>query len=147
MADAHGGTCTCAVTQVLHRYCDYVDRGPWEEIAPLFVDDAVFDLGESRLHGRAEIAAFYERRSTKAGLVSRHVLTNSVVTISGEEATATSTILLFREVQPTQPVLVGTYHDRLRLTPDGWRFVSKRLEVVFRADLSRAVPATAATSS
>ena len=71
--------------------------------------------------GREAVLAAFEARPAR---VSRHVVVNIRVDVSGERATATSQILLFTAAG--QPPLVGSYQDRLVRTPEGWRFVERR---------------------
>lgn len=123
---------TQAVARLVARYCHHVDRGPADAIAPLFTADGVLDLGERRLEGRDAIDAFYRDRATR-GITSRHVVANLLVEAAGDsEAHVTSTLLLFRELAATTPVIVADYYDRVVLEDGEWRFASKRVEIIFR---------------
>ena len=73
------------------------------------------------VEGRAAILAAFEARPAR---VSRHIVANIQVDVAGDEASATSQILLFTAAG--QPPLVGSYQDRLVRTPEGWRFVERR---------------------
>lgn len=122
------------VTQLLARYNHAVDDGPWEEVVELFTPDAVLDLGAVTLEGRPAIARFYRERSEKA-IVSKHISADVVVDVVGrDQATVRSTVILHREMGGTTPVLIGGYVDRVVCIGGEWRFTSRTLSVLFRAD-------------
>jgi 3-phenylpropionate/cinnamic acid dioxygenase small subunit len=64
--------------------------------------------------------------SDRVGLY-RHMTTEAVIEIDGDEATQRSYLLfLDRAGGSTRVANSGTYDDRLRRTENGWRFVSRR---------------------
>lgn len=127
-----------AVQQLLARYTHFVDRGPWHKISSLFTADAEFVVRNQPIVGRDAIHEFYRARS-ETELTSRHVVTNVLVdAASVTEAEVISTITLYREIGGTTPVLVGDYHDVVRLDDGVWRFARRRLEITFFDERARA---------
>lgn len=110
-----------AIQQLLARYNTAVDRGDGEAFAATFTDDGVSINGESRVTGRAALAAVPARVAASApGL--RHWVANHVIDVDGDEATATVYLLALRAGTPPSLLTSGRYVDRLRRTAEGWRF-------------------------
>ena len=69
--------------QLLVAFFHFLDTRQYGEVARLFLEEGTWQRGETRLHGRGEIAADLRKRSTTR--VSRHVLSNFLVLQEGEE--------------------------------------------------------------
>ncbi|HET9103969.1 MAG TPA: nuclear transport factor 2 family protein [Solirubrobacteraceae bacterium] len=128
--------------RLIAEYCRRVDSGHAAGIADLFCEDGTWEGVELRLTGRDEIRDWFVRRQALARRVSRHVCTNILIDlISPDEARSVCYMINYRHdrregdealpVPAEVPKFVGELHDTFRRTPEGWRFASRRVEVVF----------------
>jgi hypothetical protein len=94
------------------------------------------------LNGREEIRAWFTERQALERRVSRHVATNVMVTLVGDDrAEVLSYLINYRHDRPEgetglpvpadTPKFVGECSDVLRLESDGWRFASRTVTVPF----------------
>ncbi len=112
-----------AIERLIVDYAAYNDAGDWDAVAALYLPDGRMSRPTAPdvfITGRDEILAAFRARPRR---VTRHIVANIRVTVSGDTASATSQILLF--TAPGAPPLVGSYHDRLALTENGWRFAER----------------------
>lgn len=112
------------IERMIVDYAAANDAADWGRVAAMYAEDGRMNrptAPEDFVTGREAILAAFEARPPRT---SRHVVANIRVDVAGEEATATSQILLFTAAG--QPPLVGTYQDRLIRTPEGWRFAERR---------------------
>ena len=94
--------------------------------------------------GQDQIRAGFSARQEVTRRQSRHLCTNVLVRVQGDEATSLCYLLNFRHDSRTGvaespapaglPKYVGEYHDRFVRTPMGWRFASRRCELAFLRD-------------
>lgn len=113
-----------AIERLLLDYAALNDAGGWDALAALFLPDGRMNrptVPDVFIVGREAILDAFHARPAR---VSRHIIANIRVTVSSDEATATSQILLFTGAGT--PPLVGSYRDRLRKTAQGWRFAERR---------------------
>lgn len=118
-----------AIERLLLDYAALNDAGEWEALAALFQPDGRMNrptAPDAFIEGREAILDAFRARPAR---ISRHIVANIRATVSGDEAIATSQILLFTGAG-TAP-LVGTYQDRVRKTAQGWRFAERRGSVDF----------------
>jgi len=129
--------------QVRHlkmRYAQLCDSGyPADELAELFLPDAVWDGGETlgRYEGQSAIREFYRNSSARVPWALHYTVAGDIeVDEAGERATATWYLWqpMIRKGEPTW--LMGVYEDIYVRTMDGWRFAhvslhAKRLVGVF----------------
>jgi Nuclear transport factor 2 (NTF2) domain. len=130
-------------TKLINRYTLLNDAADWEAVAALYTEDGRMarpSAPDQPIIGRDAILAAFKGRPARA---ARHVISNIVVdVVSGTEATATSVIVLYQgnasetgglPVRDPKGPLIGTYTDRLRKTPEGWRFAERRGGLDFAA--------------
>jgi hypothetical protein len=128
--------------RLIMEYSRLVDFGEAAAVAALFTEDARWEGTDLLLTGRGEIRAWFERREGIARRVSRHVFTNVMIdVVSPTEATGLSYMINYRhdreEGDESLPVVmevpkwIGEAHDTFRLTDDGWRYSSRRVEPAF----------------
>lgn len=113
-----------AIERMIVDYAAANDAGDWERVAAMYVEAGRMNrptAPDEFVEGREAILAAFNARPART---SRHVVANIRVDVAGDEATATSQILLFTAAG--QPPLVGTYEDQLVRTPQGWRFAERR---------------------
>lgn len=125
-------------TRLIHLYAQLNDEARWDALAALYVPEGRMarpSAPDDPIEGRDAILASLEGRQPRYGV---HLCTNVIVDVESEaEARATSRILLFLAAdQASLPAasapLIGAYKDRLRNTPEGWRFVERRGRLLFR---------------
>lgn len=127
-----------AVEDLLGTYCESVLRFDAALFASTWCDDATWSIpGAGAVIGRpAIVETFVAIRGTYARCVQE--ILNGVVTPTGDEdAIATWQV---RELQwrpdGSASELIGVYHDRMALTPDGWRFAHRDFELLYHGPLA-----------
>ena len=114
-----------AIERMILDYAAHNDAGEWDAVADLYLPDGRMSrpsAPDDFIEGADAILAAFRARPRRA---SRHIVSNIRVGFeSASSAVAVSQILLFTAAG--QPPLVGAYHDRLALTPHGWRFAERR---------------------
>ena len=117
------------------RYCDGINRRRADLVGPLFVPDAVWDLGE---HGTIEGAATIE--AWPADLLSHwstifHAIHSAIVDHADDGRHAAAR-LWFTEAgihDGARRTLAGSFRDHYVLGDDGrWRFARRRFDVTYR---------------
>lgn len=123
-----------AIVDVATAYATAVDARDWERLGALFTDDACWEYSASgeRLVGSDAIVARFSSRRYDA---THHLNGNHVVTVHGDEAEHTC-YFQAQHVRLDLPggeklLAGGHYDDRLRRTPDGWRFTHRRITIVW----------------
>ena len=91
--------------------------------------------------GQDEIRAGFTRRQAVTRRQSRHLCTNVVVDVEGDEATSLCYLVNYRHDSSTGvaespapaglPKYVGEYRDRFVRTADGWRFAERQFDMAF----------------
>jgi 3-phenylpropionate/cinnamic acid dioxygenase small subunit len=133
-----------ALTNLLYRYAELIDRGDFEGVGQLLAD-AVITVegiaGEQR--GSATIQTVLEtwtRRYPDGTPRTRHVLTNPIVEVDADAGTGTirSSFLVLQQTADLalQPIIVGRYHDRFERVDGRWRFAARHLFNDLTGDLS-----------
>jgi uncharacterized protein (TIGR02246 family) len=116
------------IRQLIARYCHHVDKYEAAEFAALFSEDGVLDSGGNKTQGTEALRNFVERmRSSPQVSPMRHIVTNVVIDVVGDEATSQSYIVLLLPGSPTRIGLTASYDDRLRRVDGQWRFVERRI--------------------
>lgn len=130
---------TLACERLAVAYAAAVDGGDADAAAACFVADGVLEMpGGRRFDGRDAIAQ--RVRDQSADQVSRHVLSNFALRLTGDGRVAGRCLLtLYRATRTAPgplplhgPYLVGEYDDEYRRTADGWRLARRTLRTVFR---------------
>ncbi len=118
------------------RYATVCDSGySPQRMAPLFTADAVWDGGErfGRHEGVEAICAFFAAVSSQITW-ALHYIVAPVVEVADDLETATGSWYLWQpctvvtDSGPRAVWLTGTYADRYRREPDGWKFAEVRLD-------------------
>ena len=116
--------------RLVAHYANLNDEARWDEVAALYTEDGVMfrpTAPDVALTGRAEILAAFKGRPPRK---TRHVCSNVVIEVEGPAtARGTSAMVLFTG---DGPPIVGSFHDRFALTPDGWRFAERRGSLTFK---------------
>jgi hypothetical protein len=138
MVDEETLHCERACTRLCHDFAAFVDSLQYDAFTSLFAIDGTFDRAGQRYEGRQAIREFLDMRS--ANRLTRHLCMNIRIdkTASGQ-ASGTSVALMFqgtagsetaRSLATSTPVVVD-YIDAYTLTPDGWKFKSRKAVIVF----------------
>ena len=121
------------ITETLQDYCEHVDRNdPASLVKLVFTDDAVFELGSSHaVVGSENLAAMFARTLAPFTRTSHHLSNVKVRFDADTEATTSAYVYAWHQQTDGKRVEVwGRYHDRLRLTPHGWRIANRHLSMV-----------------
>jgi ketosteroid isomerase-like protein len=112
-----------AIERLIIDYAAHNDAGDWDAVAAFYIPEGRMSrptAPDDFIEGRDAILAAFKSRPART---TRHICANIRVDVSGDTATATSQILLFTGHDVPK---VGSYHDKLTRTADGWRFVERR---------------------
>jgi hypothetical protein len=104
-----------------------VDTGQLARLSEVFTYDVVYDLtamSGPTLHGVQAVSEAAQRLGDRNPVA--HLVTNTVVTVDGEQVLARSKFL---GVQRDGSVGSGVYNDELRRTPDGWRIALRSVSL------------------
>jgi ketosteroid isomerase-like protein len=123
-----------AIRDLLARYTYNGDRGRVAALAACFADDGVLEYPGNRAQGPHAIEQTLQsgERDPRLTFV-RHHITNPLITLDGERATARSYFAVHSNAGPDHS---GTYDDELVRTDQGWRFARRRVRVDWQAETS-----------
>lgn len=120
-----------AIREQMALYCYALDACRFEDVAALFADDGEWTTSYGTAHGQAEIAALLDSNIPKPGEgpQRKHYITNIIVRVDADRATATSDYLIVREGDGgLLPVMGGRYNDTFVKRDGTWLFARKELE-------------------
>ena len=118
-----------ALVELVSRWSHAADGRDVAAVRALLTDDAELHVdGADVITGGDAVAA----RATEAPdgqQLRRHVRNTVVDELSADEATTRSYYLLTTSVDGGRPktLATGTYTDRMRRTPEGWRISERRV--------------------
>ena len=116
-----------AISDVLIRYATALDTRDWDLLRTCFTDDCVCDYDPvGPREGYADFEAL-ARGYLSPLPATQHLVTNHVIEISGDTASARSYAhAMHVATTGAQFVIAGTYEDELVRTGDGWRIRRRR---------------------
>jgi 3-phenylpropionate/cinnamic acid dioxygenase small subunit len=117
------------VLHLLISYCRAVDDRETDKLWRLFDVDCEFIFVDDAIaHGVGEIRENLGGRIAGA-IRHRHILTNSIVEIDGDTATAKSDWYLIKPAagQAWEIEGAGYYDDQMRRSPSGWLFTRRQI--------------------
>ena len=132
-----------AITSLMFRYADCVDRADFDGIAALFEHGRITNEGvDGAIEGSDAVRGLYVRtnRVHDDGTTrTRHINANLLVDIDEDagRATARSVFVVFQQTPalPLQPIVSGRYRDTF-VRPDGaWRFETRHIAVEHVGDV------------
>lgn len=125
------------ITDLLTRYATALDGGDWDGARSVFAAGAVLDYTafDGPRGEPAEVMAWVADALSGFDM-SQHLLGNVQVVLDGDEATASCYVFNPMGQRGADGSLSlfyvgGTYHDRLRRTPDGWRITERVARAAF----------------
>lgn len=126
-----------ACTDLIVRYAYLNDERRYDELVALFTEDAVLyrpSAPRQGIAGRPAILAAFGKRPLET--MTFHVTSDVLVEVQDtQHAQARSRILLLSATRPQEPGALpgearapvpGVFHDRFRLTAEGWKFAERR---------------------
>ncbi len=116
-----------AIQQLMVRYADRIDANDPEGAAACFAEDGIGQYW-GKFQGRQEIKDVLTLILGMFTATSHH-LSNTAITLDGDEATAMSYVYAFhRMVETNEPVHYwGRWVDRLKRTDEGWLFAEREV--------------------
>lgn len=117
------------IRDLLARYTYTGDRGRVAELAGCFTDDGVLEFPGNRAEGHTAISdALGGSGGTRNPALTfvRHHITNPLIEVSGDAATARSYFAVHCDIGLDHS---GTYSDQLVRTTTGWRFAHRLVRV------------------
>jgi 3-phenylpropionate/cinnamic acid dioxygenase small subunit len=117
------------IRRTFAQFCQYLDNRRFEDWAGLFTEDGVFN----QLHGRAAILTMISgaELASDPGLSRKHVITNAIIDVDGDEARSVSDLVMFdrHEDGPWIVAAVGVYQDRLVRHGEQWLLADRQLRM------------------
>ena len=128
-----------AIRELMAAYAQALDACRFADVAACFAPDGEWSTDYGAARGPAEIEAFIRGivPVKGEGPQRKHYITNIIIKVDGETASAVSDYLIVREAEGGLiPVMGGTYRDKFVKTPAGWRFSRKELEHHIAGDMA-----------
>ena len=128
-----------AIRELMAAYAQALDACRFADVAACFASDGEWTTDYGAARGPAEIEAFIRGivPVKGEGPQRKHYITNIIIKVDGETASAVSDYLIVREAEGGLiPVMGGTYRDKFVKTPAGWRFSRKELEHHIAGDMA-----------
>jgi ketosteroid isomerase-like protein len=128
-----------AIRELMATYAQALDACRFADVAACFAPDGEWSTDYGAARGPAEIEAFIRGivPMKGEGPQRKHYITNIIIKVDGETASAVSDYLIVREAEGGLiPVMGGTYRDKFVKTPAGWRFSRKELEHHIAGDMA-----------
>ena len=123
-----------AISQLYPRYSDAVWRFDYDAFAELFVENAEWRISGRAYLGRAAIRNAIESILGPNFIRVRIVFGLPIVTVGGD-GTACARMYMTEHCawkSGERSISFGTYHDRFRLTSEGWKFAWRLFELDYR---------------
>lgn len=119
------------VVQLVHRHAQLTDDGDVEARVALYTDDGeVIGIDQVPHRGREAVRAAFQAL-TSPDRTGKHITSNTIVDVNGDEAVATTDFAFFRvTADGVAPLAIGRYHDSFRRTPEGWRFTRREIQPI-----------------
>jgi uncharacterized protein (TIGR02246 family) len=128
-----------AIRELMARYCYALDACDFAGVAALFAADGEWTTSYGAARGRhaiEELLASIVPRPGE-GPQRKHYITNIVIRLDGDRATATSDHLVVRESEHgLLPVMGGRYIDAFARIDGAWAFARKELEHHISGDMA-----------
>ncbi|MDP5314381.1 nuclear transport factor 2 family protein [Streptomyces poriferorum] len=125
-----------AIEAAAVAYATALDTRDWETLGALFTDDACWEYsGSGERHCGPDAIVGRIRTGLERIDATHHLNGNHVAAVHGDEAEHTC----YYQAQHVRHGLPdgekflggGRYDDRLRRTPDGWRFTHRRITSIW----------------
>ena len=131
------------ITNLIYRYAELIDDGDFAGVGELLGRaELTFEGYTTAVTGAEAVAGLYTsttRRFDDGTPATKHVMTNVIVEVDGEQASSRSYFTVLQAVPGElglQPVIAGRYRDRFIRENDTWRFSAMHVIVDLVGDLS-----------
>ena len=131
------------ITDLIYRYAELIDDGDFAGVGELLGRaELTFEGYTTAVTGAEAVAGLYTsttRRFDDGTPATKHVMTNVIVEVDGEQASSRSYFTVLQAVPGElglQPVIAGRYRDRFIRETDTWRFSAMHVIVDLVGDLS-----------
>jgi hypothetical protein len=130
-------TCCCAdrqaIVDLLNRYSTCLDARDWDGLQQVFDADAVGVYGGTTYEGRDAVVSAIAGFLDPCG-PSQHLLGNYVIELEGDVAASATRARVIHVGAGTNASMtpyesIGTYHDRVMRTKEGWRMTRREFEI------------------
>jgi ketosteroid isomerase-like protein len=128
-----------AIRELMATYAMALDACRFADVAACFAADGEWTTDYGAARGPTEIEKFISGivPLKGEGPQRKHYITNIIVSVEGDTASALSDYLVVRESESgLMPVMGGTYKDKFVKTPAGWRFARKELVHHIKGDMA-----------
>lgn len=130
-----------AIDALISGYANAFDLMDPELLRSLWHDDAVLDLPGFGAGANPEEILVMAQRNWRRMPHMHHWMSNPMLRIDGDTATATvAADCLFHDVEQGPVQVSGLYHDRFERRQGEWRFTSRRFELHFLTPLLNWTP-------
>lgn len=134
-------TDTAEIRDLYTRYTYNGDRGRLADLAACFADDGTLEFPGGKGTGPAGVAEALSSGIdiNPARTFTRHHVTFPLIEVAedGQSATGRAYFSVYANNGLDH---VGTYNDRLRLTPQGWRFAYRQVRIDWQSPTSMSPP-------
>lgn len=122
------------IRELIFRYCFAVDSRDMSVLAELFDDHCSLEIrhpGEQtqRCHGRAAIVEFHRRALNRDFTFLRHITSNHVIEVAGDEASCKCYWTSALEFDTGSVSQSGRFFDRLRRVGEAWK-ITERIDLI-----------------
>lgn len=117
------------IEQMIKRYANNTDSGNAQDSVSLFLPDGVLDSPMGMLVGHDTLLSHLTEVANTVAKGKRHVMTNIVVSIMDDTATAESYMLVFDATNFTHLIMTATYQDSLIKREGNWYFKHRTLRI------------------
>ena len=128
-----------AIRELMATYAMALDACRFADVAACFSPDGEWTTNYGAARGPAEIEKFISGivPVKGEGPQRKHYITNIIIQVDGDNASAVSDYLVVRESENgLMPVMGGSYKDNFIRTPAGWRFSRKELVHQIKGDMA-----------
>ena len=116
-----------AIRELVARYNYAIDEGRAADWVATFVPDGTFESSALGTHTGADALLTFAKGYIEA-FPGRHCTSDFVVEIDGDDARSRCYLIAVNNgTTPPSILATAVYEDELRRTPDGWRFVHRKV--------------------
>ncbi len=115
-----------AIRELVARYNYAIDEGRPEEWVTTFVPDGTFESSALGAHSGAEALLAFAKGYISA-VSGRHCTSDFVIEVDGDDARSRCYLIAVNNAAAPIVSTTAVYEDVLRRTPDGWRFVHRKV--------------------
>jgi hypothetical protein len=116
-----------AIRELVARYNYAIDEGRADEWVNTFVPDGTFESSALGTHTGADALLSFAKGYIEA-FPGRHCTSDFVIEIDGDDARSRCYLIAVNNgTMPPSILATAVYEDVLRRTPDGWRFVHRKV--------------------